>query len=107
LASLSFSTLAAFTSTAIISSLIGLGSMGYLSTPYAGSSLSLSTGSLYASTINIGIAQISSAIVSTLTFRDQFYTNSTGSLYLASSVLYYNNFVVAGVTTMNIQTITF
>ena len=54
-----------------------------------------------ASTITTGIASVSS-----LTLYDNT-TPSTGSLYQISSVLYYNNTVIGGVTAANIQAFTF
>jgi hypothetical protein len=100
----------------IQSTVIGLGSAGYISSSQLFSSLSAlaitSTSILSAATINVSTIRavnLSTALVSlsTLNLVDQSSPTTVGNLYQSSAVLYYNGYVVAGTTALNIQTITF
>jgi hypothetical protein len=81
----------------LTSSIIGLGTIGYVSTAslyssvtgsaFTGSTLSLSTGNVIASSINL---------IDTL-------TQSTGTIYQTSSLLYFNNYVIGGAFTLFAQ----
>ena len=97
------------------STFTGLATGGYISssqlfstvTALTGSTLSLSTGSVFASSIQALRMSTAQAAVCTVTFQDQLAGNPLGNVYQYSSILYYNNFVVAGTTAMNIQNFTF
>ena len=99
----------------ITSTVTGLATVGYISssqlfstvTALTGSTLSLSTGSVFASSIQAFRMSTAQAAVCTVTFQDQLAGNPMGNVYQYSSILYYNNFVVAGTTAMNIQNFTF
>ena len=102
-------------STNLQSTFAGLATGGYISTSQlfstvtalTGSTLSLSTGSVFASSIQTLRLSTAQAVVCTVTFQDQLAGNPMGNIYQYSSVLYYNSFVVAGTTAMNIQSFTF
>jgi len=66
--------------TQMTSSILGLGTVGYVSTPFTGSTINLSTANV---------------TTSSLTLIDTI-TRSTGLIYEASSLLYFNNFVIGG-----------
>jgi hypothetical protein len=99
----------------ITSTFAGLATGGYISssqlfstvTALTGSTLSLSTGSVFASSIQALRLSTAQAAVCTVTFQDQLAGNPMGNVYQYSSILYYNSFVVAGTTAMNIQSFTF
>jgi hypothetical protein len=76
-------------------------------TALTGSTLSLSAGSVFASSIQTLRLSTAQAAVCTVTFQDQLAGNPMGNVYQYSSILYYNSFVVAGTTAMNIQSFTF
>jgi hypothetical protein len=102
-------------STNLQSTFAGLATGGYISssqlfstvTALTGSTLSLSTGSVFASSIQTLRLSTAQAAVCTVTFQDQLAGNPMGNVYQYSSVLYYNSFVVAGTTAMNVQSFTF
>jgi hypothetical protein len=93
----------------------GLATGGYISssqlfstvTALTGSTLSLSTGAVFASSIQALRISTAQTAVCTITFNDQRPGNALGNVYQYSSILYYNNFVVAGTSAMNIQSFTF
>jgi hypothetical protein len=72
-------------------------------TALTGSTLSLSAGSVFASSIQAFKISTAQTAVCTITFQDQTAGNPLGNVYQYSSVLIYNGFVVAGTTAMNIQ----
>jgi hypothetical protein len=76
-------------------------------TALTGSTLSLSAGSVFASSIQALRISTAQMTLCTMTFNDQTAGNPLGNVYQYSSVLYYNSFVVAGTTAMNIQSFTF
>jgi len=102
-------------STNLQSTFAGLATGGYISssqlfstvTALTGSTLSLSAGSVFASSIQTLRLSTAQAAVCTVTFQDQLAGNPMGNVYQYSSILYYNSFVVAGTTAMNIQSFTF
>jgi hypothetical protein len=102
-------------STNLASTFAGLATGGYISssqlfstvTALTGSTLSLSAGSVFASSIQAFRISTAQTAVCTITFNDQRPGNPLGNVYQYSSVLYYNSFVVAGTTAMNIQSFTF
>jgi hypothetical protein len=93
----------------------GLATGGYISssqlfstvTALTGSTLSLSTGAVFASSIQALRISTAQTAVCTITFNDQRPGNTLGNVYQYSSILYYNSFVVAGTSAMNIQSFTF
>jgi hypothetical protein len=99
----------------IQSTAIGLGTLGYISsyqlfstvTALTGSTLSLSAGSIFVSSLQGFKISTAQTMVCTITFQDQTANNPMGNVYQYSSVLYYNSYVVAGTTAMNIQSFTF
>jgi hypothetical protein len=99
----------------LISTTIGLGTAGYISSTQlystvrglTGSTLSLSAGSIFVSSIQAFTISTAQTAVCTVTFQDQTAGNPLGNVYQYSSVLYYNSFVVAGTSAMNIQSFTF
>jgi hypothetical protein len=102
-------------STNLQSTFAGLATGGYISssqlfstvTALTGSTLSLSAGSVFASSIQTLRLSTAQAAVCTVTFQDQLAGNPMGNVYQYSSILYYNSFVVAGTSAMNIQSFTF
>jgi len=99
----------------IQSTVIGLATLGYISssqlfstvTALTGSTLSLSAGSIFVSSLQGFKISTAQAMVCTVTFQDQMGNNPMGNIYQYSSILYYNSYVVAGTTAMNIQNFTF
>jgi hypothetical protein len=99
----------------IQSTAIGLATLGYISssqlfstvTALTGSTLSLSAGSIFVSSLQGFRISTAQAMVCTVTFQDQLAGNPMGNIYQYSSILYYNSYVVAGTTAMNIQSFTF
>ena len=95
----------------LASSIVGLGSIGFISSvgfdAKFGSTVTSLTGSLVASTLQVIKISTSQVSLCTVQFQDQMANNPMGNVYQYSSVLYYNSFVVAGTTAMNIQTFTF
>ena len=93
----------------------GLATGGYISssqlfstvTALTGSTLSLSTGAVFASSIQAFRISTSQMNVCTVRLQDQLPSHASGNIYQYSSILYYNNFVVAGTSAMNIQSFTF
>jgi hypothetical protein len=67
----------------------------------------LSAGSIFVSSIQAFTISTAQTAVCTVTFQDQTGGNPIGNVYQYSSVLYYNSFVVAGTSAMNIQSFTF
>jgi hypothetical protein len=83
---------AGFVSTAsLVSTTAGIIRTGYLST-YISSFLTLSTGSITASTV---------------TFFDSRNFNSANNLYVQSTFLYFNSYIVSGTRQMQPQIFTF
>ena len=99
----------------IQSTAIGLGTLGYISssqlfstvTALTGSTLSLSAGSIFVSSLQGFKISTAQTTVCTLTIQDQMLNNPMGNVYQYSSILYFNSYVVAGTTAMNIQSFTF
>ena len=97
------------------STFTGLATGGYISssqlfstvTALTGSTLSLSAGSVFASSIQAFRMSTTQMNVCTVRFQDQLPNHAAGNVYQYSSILYYNNFVLAGTTAMNIQSFTF
>ena len=102
-------------STNLTSTFQGLATGGYISSSQlfstvaalTGSTLSLSAGSILVSSLQALKISTAQMTVCTMTFNDQTAGNPLGNVYQYSSVLYYNSFVVAGTTAMNIQSFTF
>ena len=95
----------------LASSIVGLGTIGFVSSigfdSKFGSTLTSLTGSLITSTFQTIKISTSQITVSTVQFQDQLANNPMGNIYQYSSILYYNNFVIAGTSAMNIQNFTF
>ena len=97
------------------STVAGLATYGYISssqlfstvTALTGSTLSLSAGSIFVSSIQALRMSTTQMNVCTVRFQDQLPNHAAGNVYQYSSILYYNSYVIAGTTAMNIQSFTF